>query len=286
MIKKLFIFILLAQALMLQATSASAAPQKNTSTPQLRSNIALIYDEKTQHPLYQKNADTVAPIASISKLMTAMVVLDANLPMNESIRITHEDIDTLKGTHSRIKPGMELTRGELLKLALMASENRAAAALARTYPGGTQAAVAQMNAKARELGMDDTQFFDPTGLNSNNVSTAADLVKMVQAAHTYSRIRKATTTTSDQIAPAGFGAIKFNNTNPLVKNASWNIELSKTGYINEAGRCLVMKATINRRPVVIVLLDSWGKNTRVGDANRVRKWMESAFPARPVVQRG
>jgi serine-type D-Ala-D-Ala endopeptidase (penicillin-binding protein 7) len=251
---------------------------KKAASPRLRSSIALIYDVNDQRPIYVKNEDTVTPIASISKLMTAMVVLDAKLPMDEEIRISREDADTLKGTHSRMRFGMKLTRGELLKLALMASENRAAAALARTYPGGTEAAVAMMNLKAQELGMKDTHFDDPTGLDSGNVSTAQDLVKMVLAAQQYDSIREATTSTSHLVELAGYRPLRFNNTNPLVKNASWDIGLSKTGYISEAGRCLVMQANINERPVVIVLLDSWGKRTRVGDANRVKKWMESSLP--------
>jgi len=177
---------------------------------------------------------------------------------------------------------MTLTRGELLKLALMASENRAAAALARTYPGGTEAAVAKMNAKARELGMLNTRFLDPTGLNSGNVSTAQDLVKMVLAAQSYEPIHQATTSTSHIAEPAGYNPLLYRNTNPLVKNASWHIGVSKTGYINEAGRCLVMEANIKQHPVVIVLLDSWGKSTRIGDANRIKKWMESSLVTRTV----
>ncbi|MBI5658103.1 MAG: D-alanyl-D-alanine endopeptidase [Nitrosomonadales bacterium] len=246
-----------------------------TSSPKLRSAIALIYDEDGQAPLYTKNADTVAPIASITKLMTAMVVLDAQLPLDEKIRISRQDMDKLKGTSSRMNPGLELSRGELLRLALMSSENRAAAALARTYPGGAEAAVAMMNGKARELGMKDTQFRDPTGLHSGNTSTAQDLVKMVQTAQRYDLIREYTTTSSYTVK-AGRRPMRFSNTNPLVKNASWDIGVSKTGYISEAGRCLVMQARINQRPVVIVLLDSWGLRSRIGDANRIKKWMESA----------
>lgn len=268
-----------------QDAEMAGAILKKTTSPKLRSSIALIYDITDQRAIYSKNEDTVTPIASISKLMTAMVVLDAKLPMDEDIRISKQDADMLKGTHSRMRFGMTLTRGELLKLALMASENRAAAALARTYPGGTEAAVAKMNAKARELGMKDTHFLDPTGLNSGNVSTAQDLVKMVLAAQEYAPIHEFTTSTSHMVEPAGYSPLRYNNTNPLVKNASWDIGLSKTGYISEAGRCLVMKATINQRPVVIVLLDSWGKSTRVGDANRVKKWIESSL-TRARVRRG
>lgn len=243
--------------------------------PELLSPVAMIYDEQAQRPLYAKNEDAVVPIASISKLMTAMVVLDANLPMDKKISITKWDmVDDFEGSHSRMRPGMVLTRGELFKLALMASENRAAAALARTFPGGTRAAVARMNAKARKLGMKDTHFSDPTGLSSNNVSTAQDLVKMVLAAQTYEPIHKATTSVYHRVVPEGFRPMSFGNTNPLVRNASWNIGLSKTGYISEAGRCLVMKADINHRPVVIVLLDSSSKRERAGDANRIKEWMD------------
>ena len=250
---------------------------KYTSAPKLHSAVALIYDEQEQRPLYSKNADTVVPIASITKLMTAMVVLDAQLPMEEEIRIGVEDLDMLKGTRSRIRMGVVLTRGELLKLALMASENRAAAALARTFPGGVSAAVAKMNAKARELGMKNTFFRDATGLNSGNVSTARDLVKMMQAAQSYEPIHQFTTSSSHIVEQSGRRSLRFGNTNPLVKSASWDIGVSKTGYISEAGRCLVMAAKITQRKVIIVLLDSWGKRTRVGDANRVKKWMENAY---------
>lgn len=252
-----------------------------TRAPKLASSIALIYDENDHRFLYSKNSDSVAPIASITKLMTAMVVLDAKLSMDEKITISPDDADFQKGTHSRMRAGIALSRGEMLKVALMASENRAAAALARTYPGGTPAAIAAMNAKAKELGMTSTKFLDPTGLNSSNVSTAKDLVKMVMAAQHYELIHKFTTSTSHMVNAGSRHELKYNNTNPLVKNASWDIGVSKTGYISEAGRCLVMEAKISKRPVVIVLLDSWGKSTRVGDANRIKKWMESAA-IRPV----
>lgn len=245
------------------------------SAPKLHSAIALIYDQQTQRPLYTKNSNAQSPIASITKLMTAIVVLDAQLPLDEEISIDVADIDMLKGTHSRLRIGMTLTRSELLKLALMASENRAASALARTYPGGYNAAIAAMNDKARELGMRNTRFLDPAGLNSNNVSTAHDLVKMVAAARAYPLIHQYTTAASHSVDGWRGRELRFVNTNPLVKNASWDIGVSKTGYISEAGRCLVMEATINQRPVIIVLLDSWGKRTRIGDANRIKKWMES-----------
>ncbi|MDP2142983.1 MAG: D-alanyl-D-alanine endopeptidase [Gallionella sp.] len=254
----------------------SGSVHRANSSPKLSSNIALILDEKSLQPLYAKNADTVAPIASITKLMTAMVVLDANLPLNEEVSVDVADLDTLKGTHSRLRIGMTFTRSELLKLALMASENRAASALARTYPGGTRAAIAAMNAKARSLGMYDTQFHDSTGLNSDNVSTARDLSRMVMAARKYHLIQQYSTTASHSVDGWGGRELRFNNTNPLVKNASWDIGVSKTGFINEAGRCLVMEAKINSRPVIIVLLNSQGKSTRIGDANRIKKWMESS----------
>ena len=257
-----------------------------SKVPKLSSAIALVYDEKAQRPLFSKNADAIVPIASITKLMTAMVLLDAQLPMDEEIRLTADDLDRHKGTHSRMRPGMLLQRGELLKLALMASENRAAAALARTYPGGTAATVAMMNAKARDLGMWNTRFHDATGLHSANVSSARDLVKMLVATQQYELIHMYSTASSHMVASSGFRPLRFGNTNPLVKNASWDIGVSKTGYISEAGRCLVMKATIAQRPVIIVLLDSWGKRTRVGDANRIKKWIEnSATRARELARR-
>lgn len=252
------------------------AVMKFAAMPRMRSSIVLIYDENGQQSLHSKNADVVAPIASITKLMTAMVVLDAKLALDEEISISSLDISKEKRTRSRTRAGMTLTRGELLKLALMASDNLSAAALARTYPGGTAAALAQMNAKARELGMHSSHFMDPTGLNSSNVSTANDLVKMVRAAKGYELIQQFTTSTSHTFEQVGHRPLRFHNTNPLVRNTSWDIGLSKTGYISEAGRCLVMEAKITEHPVIIVLLDSWGKNSRVGDANRVKKWMENA----------
>ena len=246
------------------------------STPKLLSSFALIYDEQTQRPLYTKNPDAITPIASITKLMTAMVVLDANPDLDEEISVAEADQDVLKGTHSRLGVGTTFTRREMLNLALMSSENRAASALARNYPGGTAAAIAAMNAKARQLGMMNTTFRDPTGLNSQNVSTARDLVRMVAAARNYKLIHQFTTTASRSVEGQRGRELLFNNTNPLVKNASWEIGLSKTGFINEAGRCLVMQAQIRQRPVIIVLLDSVGKSSRIGDANRVKKWIESA----------
>ena len=215
-----------------------------------------------------------------------MVVLDAMQPLEDQVTVDIADLDTLKGTRSKLRIGMSFTRSEMLKLALMASENRAASALARNYPGGLAAAIAAMNDKAQALGMSSTKFYDPTGLNSDNVSTAQDLVKMVAAARNYSLIRQYTTSESHSVDGWGGREMRFNNTNPLVRNASWDIGVSKTGFINEAGRCLVMEATINRRPVIIVLLDSWGSRTRVGDANRIKQWMENSSALANIARRG
>ncbi len=267
-------------------TELSNAVFQPVSSPKLASSIALIYDEQSQRPLYTKNPDAVAPIASITKLMTAMVVLDSQPDLNAELSVAEADLDSLKGTHSRLRVGTTFIRSEMLKLALMSSENRAASVLARNYPGGTAAAVAAMNAKARKLGMLNTTFRDPTGLNSENVSTARDLVKMVAAARNYKLIHQYTTTATHSVEGARGRELTFNNTNPLVKNASWEIGVSKTGFINEAGRCLVMQAQIRQRPVIIVLLDSVGKSARIGDANRVKKWIESSSAQVRVAHRG
>lgn len=252
------------------------AAKKYNALPQLRSSIALIYDEQAQAPIFSKNADAVVSIASIAKLMTAMVLLDAQLPMDEAITISEQDVDKLKYSRSRMRVGMTFTRDELLKLALMASENRAAAALARTFPGGEAAAIARMNTKARELGMLNSRFVDASGLDSGNVSTARDLVKMLMAAQRYERIHMYSTAPSHIVTPQGQRPQRFGNTNPLVRNASWDIGISKTGYTSEAGRCLVMQASISERPVIVVLLDSYGRDSRIGDANRIKTWMERA----------
>jgi len=272
---------------LLKLDNALPAPMlPKASSLKVQSHIALIFDEQTQLPLYNKNSQAVVPIASITKLMTAMVTLDANLPMDEAVSVEGDNPNTIKRSRSRLNIGMTLTRSEMLKLALMASENRAALALARSYPGGIAAFVAAMNAKARVLGMEHTRFFDPTGLDSDNVSTAQDLVKMVAAAGQYALIHQYTTSTSHSVEGSKGRTMRFRNTNPLVRNASWDIGLSKTGFINEAGRCLVMQATINLRPVIIVLLDSWGKRTRVGDANRIKRWMDSANTHSRAARRG
>ena len=255
------------------ANMLPVSASSKVSLPQVRSHIALIFDEQTQQPLFNKNGGTVAPIASITKLMTAMVVLDANLPMDEVVNVEGDDSSVKKRSRSRLSSGMTFSRTELLKMALMASENRAALALARSYPGGTVAAVAAMNAKARELGMLNTRFCDPTGLSLGNVSTAQDLVRMVAAARNYALIHQYSTSSTLSVDGLRGRAMRFSNTNPLVRSTSWDIGVSKTGFISEAGLCLVMEAKINQRPVIIVLLNSWGKHTRIGDANRIRKWM-------------
>jgi serine-type D-Ala-D-Ala endopeptidase (penicillin-binding protein 7) len=242
--------------------------------PAIRSVSALVIDQSDGGIVYDKNTDKVAPIASITKLMTAMVTLDAGLPLDDVITISADDIDTIKNTHSRLTVGTGLLRRDMLRLALMSSENRAAAALGRTYPGGTKAIVKAMNNKAVSLGMLSTHFVDPTGLNSENVSTAADLAKMVNTAYQYGLIREFTTTSSHSVETIAGRSMQFRNSNRLVKSSQWEIGLSKTGYISEAGRCLVMQARIAARQVVIVLLDSWGKYTRLGDANRIKKWLE------------
>jgi D-alanyl-D-alanine endopeptidase (penicillin-binding protein 7) len=242
----------------------------------LASAKALILNQETGEVLYAKSTDLPTPIASVTKLMTAMVVLDARQSMDEMIAVTSADVDTLKRTSSRLPVGATLTRAEMLQLALMSSENRAASALGHAYPGGYQAFISAMNVKAMMLGMTRTQFVDATGLNSGNISTAEDLAKMVNAAYEYPEIRQVSTAQSYAVEMNGMRRpAEFRNTNILVRNSDWNIGLSKTGFINEAGRCLVMQAFIAGQPLIIVLLDSAGKYTRIGDANRIRKWIES-----------
>lgn len=262
--------------------SHTSHPGTKQTGPDIRSNMALVLDQAVGETLYAKKPDQVAPIASITKLMTAMVVLDAGLPLDEPIAIDKADVDVMKHSHSRLPVGAVLPRGEVLRVALMSSDNRAAAALARTYPGGTAACVEAMNRKANALGMERSTFADPTGLTSRNVSSAEDLSRMVLAAARYDPITTATTTADHQVTLSNGRVLEYHNSNGLVSNKTWTIGLSKTGYINEAGRCLVMLAQIATRQVVIVLLDSWGKNTRLGDANRIRHWMESNLPLPPI----
>lgn len=244
----------------------------------LRSNAVLVFDQSTGQPIYTKNVDAVHPIASITKLMTAVVVMESKQDLDETVTIDDGDIDTVKNTHSRLKVGTVVHRADLLRLALMASENRAAAALARTSPGGTTAFVARMNAQAAILGLTQTHFSDSTGLSYQNVSSPTDLAKLVQAAYQYPLIREYSTTPGLLLTVPDSGrSVTFNNTNMLVKNSGWHIGLSKTGFINESGQCLVMQAYIGARPFVIVLLDAWGKYSRISDANRVKKWLEAKF---------
>ena len=239
----------------------------------LRSSSALVLDQKTGELIFQKHSEAVLPIASITKLTTAMVVLDAHLDLDEMVTIEAEDVDMLRHSKSRLPVGTCLSRGEALHLALMSSENRAAHALGRTYPQGLDVFISAMNAKARSLGLTETHFVDPSGLSSENVSSAKDLAKMVEAAYGYPQIRSFTT--CDEATISGKRRpITFHNSNRLVRNAQWQIGLSKTGFIEEAGRCLVMQAWVAQRSVVIVLLDSVGKLTRFGDANRIKQWME------------
>ncbi|HRK38276.1 MAG TPA: serine hydrolase [Burkholderiaceae bacterium] len=240
----------------------------------LKSNAVMVLDQQTNEVLFDKNAKAVLPIASITKLMTALIVADAMLPLDESITITEADVDTLKGSGSRLAVGTTLTRGEMLHLALMSSENRAAHALGRTYPEGLGPFVDQMNAKAKSLGMSDTKFVDPTGLSPQNQSNAKDLAKLVTEAYGRPIIRELSTSPSHAVE-AGHRTLQYRNSNQLVSNPQWEIGVQKTGYISEAGRCLVMQATVAGRQLVMVFLDSAGKLTRIADAERVRKWAEA-----------
>jgi D-alanyl-D-alanine endopeptidase (penicillin-binding protein 7) len=267
-------------ALLLAFTGAAGAGATRTHAgPELKSAAALITDANNGEVLFERDATRVVPIASITKLMTALVVLDGQQPLDEKIEITSADRWSGKGAFSRLPVGAKLTRADLLKLALMASENRAAKTLARNYPGGTPAFVRTMNAKARALGMTRTKFDDPSGLSSNNVSNARDLAKLVTAASRDSRIREFSTLHSHEVR-AGRSVLSYRNTNLLVGRPDWDILVQKTGYTNDAGECLVMQARIGERPVNMVLMNSFGKLTRTADARRVRKWMEArAEPA-------
>ena len=246
--------------------------QARMAGPLLSSQSALIMNNKTGEVLYQKNANRVMPIASISKLMSAIVLLDADLNMNELVTITPEEIDRLKGTGSRLSIGTSLPRKELLHLSLMSSENRATHALARTYPGGINAFVAAMNAKAQSLGMSNSRFYEPTGLDYRNVSTAHDLSRLVAAASKYPLIRRNSTSNYGAVSTAS-GSLRYKNSNALVREGGWNIELQKTGYIREAGRSMVVKANVQNQPITIVLLNSPSSTTRVNDARKIESWM-------------
>jgi D-alanyl-D-alanine endopeptidase (penicillin-binding protein 7) len=259
-----------------RATKAKAAPvTKVAPALRLSSHHAIVVDASTGRPLMTKDSGATVPIASITKLMTAMVVLDAKLPMDDTLTVTSDDVDMLKHSYSRVRVGTQHTRYEMLRMALMSSENRAASALSRHYPGGRKAFVKAMQAKATKLGMSNTHFSDPTGLSPQNISTAEDLVKMVTAANNYQTIRNFTTTQKNQVRFSKPNySLGFSNTNALVRNKKWDINVSKTGYTNEAGRCLVMMANVARKQVIMVLLDADGKYSPVGDANRIKVWLE------------
>ncbi len=243
----------------------------------LKSSVALVLDQDTNEVLFSKNSQAVLPIASITKLMTALVVSDAKQPLDEVLTVSTDDIDTEKGSGSRLKVGTRLPREEMLHLALMASENRAANALGRHYPGGLQAFVAAMNLKAQSLGMKDTRYVEPTGLSSRNQSSATDLALLVREADKHALIRQLSTSREHGVT-VGSRNVSFRNSNGLVRSGEWDIGLQKTGYITEAGRCLVMQAQLSGRKLIMVLLDSAGKYSRIGDAERIRKWV-SELPA-------
>jgi D-alanyl-D-alanine endopeptidase (penicillin-binding protein 7) len=261
------------------AATVSASPssgQTDTLRLLLSASAVLVIDQGQWHSLYEKAPRVVRPIASITKLMTAMVALDANAPPGQVIQIQRADVDMLKRSGSRLRVGTRLTRDELLRLALMASENRAASALSRAFPGGHDAFVAAMNQKAAALGMRDSRFVDSTGLNPENVSTAFDLAVMVNAAYQYPAIRQYTTAREHRVAVFRGRALTFHNSNRLLSNQEWDIGLSKTGYIREAGRCLVMQSMIDSKPVIIVILDAVKKASRMADANRIRGWVSES----------
>ena len=238
----------------------------------LRSSVALVMDQDTDEVLFSKNSQAVLPIASITKLMTALVVTEASLPLDEVLVVSKDDVAATAGSRSRLQLGTHLTRGEMLHLSLMASENRAAHVLGRTYPGGLDQFVGAMNAKARQLGMQDTRYVEPTGLSSSNQSSAVDLSRLVKAAFMHPVIRDLSTSL-EAAMPVGRKTVQFRNTNGLVRNPEWDIGLQKTGYISAAGRCVVMQTQMAGRNLIMVLLDSTGKYTRIGDAERIRKWL-------------
>jgi len=258
-----------------RAAKVSKADFTPDGEPNLASTGVMVFDPQSGQTLYSKNAEQAHPIASITKLMTAMVVIDSKLDLDEPIALSTEDIDLLKGTKSRLPVGTHFRRDDLIRIALVASDNRAAAALGRAFPGGTAAFVEAMNAKAKSLDLQHTRFVDASGLSPGNVASPQDLGKLVAAASSYPLIREYSTTRAvDVTLPNSKRKIGFVNTNALVRSPDWQIGVSKTGYISEAGKCLVMHAMISNQPIVIVLLDSWGKLTRIGDANRIRKWLE------------
>jgi len=291
------------QATLQWSNSIGEVPSRQTfdaaSMPALSAHSVLVFDQATGQPLLEKNATQQTPIASITKLMTAMLVIDAGQPLDEKITITDADRDTLKGTGSRLAIGARYTRGQLLHLALIASDNRAAHALGRTYPGGMERFVATMNRTARALNMHDTVYVEPTGLSSGNRSTALDLARLVGHAHrNYPEINHISTAgsytlgtqrvvvkTKQKKKQVEYRPVAFNNTNRFTRAEDWHIGLSKTGFINEAGHCLVMQAQVADRDVIIVLLDAQGTNRRAGDATRIKEWLESYEPRQAAASR-
>jgi len=261
-----------------QRTHLRYSSRPSPNDPALRSSAALVLDLTNSSVLYSRHSDVAAPIASITKLMTALVVMEAGQPLDELLAVTEDDRSFGKGSFSRLSPGTQLSRGDLMHLALMASENRAAHALGRSYPGGIAACVIAMNAKAHELGMTTAHFVEPTGLSDENVASPEDLSKLVIAAAKVAEIREYSTD-GDFTVHVGRHMVRYRNTDSLVSKSDWNIVVQKTGYIHEAGRCLVMQTVIEDRPVVIVLLNSYGKRTRVADARRVRRWVEATLVA-------
>jgi len=273
----IFLFLPFTNLTFAKELSHSKSPSlyvKNIKSLKVRSSNAIVVNQNTGEIIYQKNADIKASIASLTKLMTAMVVLDSGLDLDKKITITKADIDRVKRTTSRLPIGTKLSRYELLKVALISSDNRAAFALSRSYPSGRKGFINAMNVKAIQLDMQKSQFQDPTGLDKRNISTAKDLLKLVRAAYEYSVIRDFTTTASENIKIGKRkNSIGFNNTNPLVRKGLWDIGLSKTGFIRESGRCLVLQTVINNEPIIIVLLNSYGKLTRFADVKRIKNWM-------------
>ena len=261
------------------AASGAAVAASASAKGGLYSHAIYVQDLSSNRVLYSRNDDEVRPIASISKLMTAIVIVDARLPMDEVITITQDDVDRVKFSSSRLAVGTKLSRQDLLLLSLMSSENRAAHALGRTYPGGMGAFVREMNLKSKSLGMTHTRFVEPTGLSSENVSTPKDLVKLLQASAQRPTIRQYTTSDEHEVRRGKGSPTLFRNTNALVRKPEWDIKVSKTGYISEAGQCLVMVARINNRDTAIVLLDSGGKSARIGDATRIRQMVQQRSEA-------
>ena len=259
---------------------------KKSSKLIVRSSKAMVVNQDSGRVIYQKNAYSSASIASLTKLMTAMVIIDSGIDLNVKVKISKQDIDKLKWTGSRIPIGTKLSRLQLLKISLMSSDNRAASALSRSYPSGKKGFIKAMNIKALQLGMHNSKFKDPTGLDKRNISTARDLVRMVGAAYQYPLIRELTTTISGKVRVGRKKqSIGFKNTNSLVRKGQWNIGLSKTGFIREAGRCLVMQTVINNEAVIMVLLNSYGKYTRIADAKRIKRWMEESLAIKNKITR-